>query len=78
MTELEKLFDECPWSRKFEHQFPDGRYMYVWHGDCEEEIEHAEKTLPDLEEETQEYCRALYLCSVSRGQTLIVTEETWD
>jgi len=74
-TLLEQVFDKCSWERKFSHQFPAGDYLWVWR---EADARSAIKILPRLQEETQQVCRAIFLCHDSRGQALIVTEEDWD
>lgn len=75
MKTLEKIFDACAWERKFEHQIPDGGYLHAWHADSYAEVEAAATILPHLEEETAFKALSLHLCSMSRGQMLIVTED---
>ena len=77
-TRLEKLFDDCPWERKFHHKYPQGEIRHAWHLYVPSEVEEAEAKLPRLKEETRRKCRGLFLANDSLGQVLIVTEESWE
>ena len=73
MTTLEQIFDSLKWERKFQHTLPDENIVKVFRQGSG--TEHYFKT---HKEETNKYCRAVFLGTDSLGQLLAVTEEKWE
>ena len=74
-TELEKIFDQTDWERKFEYKLPDRDIVYVWR---ESQAKDAKRKLSRLQEEVKKFYRCLWLGSDSIGQVLCMTEHEWD
>lgn len=76
-TVLEQVYNKCQWDRKFIGYYPQRNIKYAWHLINPDECHEAIRELPKMAETTKDVCRALFLCSGTAGQILIVTEESW-
>jgi hypothetical protein len=74
MKTLEQIFDSLKWERKFQHTLPDKNIAVVFRNGSR----WTEYYFKTHKEETNKYCRAVFLGTDSLGQLLAVTEEKWE
>lgn len=83
IEDLEQVWDNLEWDRKFEHSTPRADILYAWHAYSRAEISEAKEILANLpeEEELEEgrfVVRSAHLGSYSDGQTIVICESDLD
>lgn len=71
-TLLEAIFDACTWERKFEYKVPADSITRTFRNGQEAELE---AYLEQNAEETEEYCRGIWIGNDSLGTVVCITEE---
>jgi len=75
MTELEKIFDNLNWKRKFENVIPNQNIVKVFR---KGHIDRTEKYFNNHQEETNKHYRSAYLFTDSLSQAIAITEDEWE
>lgn len=73
-TELERVYASAEWDRKWSYVVPGGDIIQIFR---EASSDAAGRCLASMPDESDKYCRSLYLFNDSLGQALAVCEERW-
>lgn len=74
LTQLELLFSQMGWSRKYLHDPDRSHVRKSWR---EEQADEAREELATIFPTEQEVIRSLHLCRDGEGQVLYMVEEAW-